>query len=199
MRSILRFIPALLIIISACHKHDTNSYVDLSSYPLKSGDNWTYQVFDSINNVTDTALFSITGSYTLNGGPIYYTTTTVISGTVVDSGLIVLSGDSVMYQPSGNGLFSDLTLLFPLSQGSKWHTRYYGDSVSVNAVNLNRTVLGTTYDSVYNIVRVQSVPDLYIHQTIYIAADIGIIEATCDIMPWIPQHKTIRLIKYSIH
>jgi hypothetical protein len=199
IRSILLFGSALLVLVYSCHKNTGSSLVDISGFPLKAGDSWTYQVFDSIHNVTDTAVFSITGSYTLNGGPVYHTTQTNISGVIVDSGLIIQSADSIIYQPAGNGLFSDLTLLFPLAQGSKWHTRFYGDSVYVIATNLNRSVLGSNYDSICNVGRIRSVPDLYINQSVYIAPGVGIIEESYYMMGWVPQHKTIRLISYSIH
>lgn len=200
MKRALIFIPVILILIFACKKnHPTGGFVDISGFPLKAGDTWTYQLFDSINNITDTAVFTITSSYS-QGSSVYFNTQTIIAGNVTDSGQIINTGDSVIYQPgNGNGLFSTITLLFPMAQGSKWHTRYYGDSVFVIAANLTHSEFRTTYDSVYYVNRIESVPDLYIHQYIYLAPGVGIIEETLEMAPWIPVHKTLRLISYQIH
>jgi hypothetical protein len=198
IKRILLFIAATLMVLNACHKNTGSSLVDISGFPLRAGDSWTYQVFDSINNTTDTAVFSITGSYTLNGGPVYFTTQTNISGVIVDSGLIIHSADSIIYQPAGVGLFSSITLLFPLAQGSHWHTRLFGDSVYVAATNLNLTVLNNNYDSVCNVRRTFMAVDLYINQNIYIAPGVGIIKQEYYMMGWIAQHKTLRLISYSL-
>lgn len=192
------FIAATLLLLCACHKNTGNSFVGITDFPVKTGDSWTYQVFDSIHNTTDTAVFSITGSYTLNGGPVYFTTQTNISGVIVDSGRIIHSADSIIYQPDGVGLFSNITLLFPLAQGSHWHTQLFGDSVYVAGTNLNLTVLNNNYDSVCNVKRTFMAVDLYIDQNIYIAPRVGIIKQEYYMMGWIPQHKTLRLISYSL-
>ena len=189
----------LALIAFGCKKdHNVMNQASLSDFPLATGDSWTYRIDDSINHTTQNAVFTITGSYTLNG-PTFYTTQTVIGGVVVDSGGIISSHDSVIYQPNGQGLFSDVTLLLPLTPNSNWHTRYYGDSVFVLAADISFSVLGNAYDSVYNIGRIQSVPDLYIHQNLYIAPHVGIIQETIEISPWIPVNKTIRLVSYHLH
>ena len=197
---LFKLLLPLVLLAALCCKKETNpaNTPSLSDFPLATGDTWNYQVFDSINNITQNATFKITGSYTING-PTVYTTQTVINGNIVDSGVIVHSGDSVMYQPNGQGLFSNLTLLFPLTANNKWHTEYYGDSVFVIAANINFTVLTNNYDSVYNIGRIQSVPDLYIHQNLYIAPHIGIVQETLEVDPWIPVHKTLKLVSYTLH
>ena len=67
------------------------------------------------------------------------------------------------------------------------------------AVLSSFTVLGKGYSNVYQLQRVMSVPDLYIQANIYEVPGIGIIQETLDMGPWIPQHKIIRLISYSVH
>jgi hypothetical protein len=198
MRKLILLLPVLVIIVYGCKKERTGNVDSLSNFPLATGDVWTYQVDDSINHTTQTATFKITAS-TVFGGMLTFNTQTIINGVVVDSGLIVNSGDTVMYQPNGQSLFSNLTLLFPLSANSKWHTEYYGDSAFVIAANINLSVAGNNYDSVCNVGRIQSVPDLYIHQNLYIAPHVGIIQETLDVAPWIPVHKTIKLISYNLH
>jgi len=200
MKKLTLLLPILLLIAFSCKKENSlQNVASLSDFPLANGDVWTYQVYDSIQNTTQTATFKITGNYSINGGGIYYTTQTVINGIVVDSGLIISSKDSVIYQPNGQGLFSTLTLLLPLTPNNRWHTQYYRDSVFVLAANINYTVLSNTYDSVYNVGRVQSVPDLYIHQNLYIAPHVGIVQETLEVSPWIPIHKTLKLVSYNLH
>ena len=198
-KSILLVLVAIIMLLSACHKNTGSSLVDISGFPLKTGDSWTYQVFDSINNTTDTAVFTITGSYGLNGGSVYYTTQTNISGVIVDSGQIIHSADSVMYQPAGTGLFSDIILLFPLAQGSQWQTSRYGETVSVTATNLNLTVLSHSYDSVCSVHRTFMAVDIYIDQTVLVAPRVGIVKQEYYMNGWIAQHKTLRLVSYSLH
>jgi hypothetical protein len=198
MKKTLLLIALAVILFEGCKKqHPAPNTPSLSDFPLKTGDTWTYSIDDSINHTTQTAIFTITGSYTING-PVYYTTQTVINGIVVDSGSIIATSDSVIYQPNGEGLFSSLTLLFPMAPNSYWHTRYTGDSVFVSAANISFNLMGITYDSVYNVGRVESVPDLYIHQNLYIAPHVGIIQETLDVQPWIPVHKTLKLISYQL-
>ena len=200
MKILKSFLPLILLIAFCCKKeHNTVNVPSLTDFPLAAGDTWNYQLYDSINNVTENATFKITGSYALNGPGIYYITQTVVNGVMVDSGQIISRNDSVIYQPNGQGLFSNLTLLFPLSPNKKWHTEYSGDSVFVLASNINYTVLSSTYDSVYNVGRIQSVPDLYIHQNVYIAPHIGIVRQTLDEGTWIPVHKTIKLVSYNLY
>jgi hypothetical protein len=198
MKKIILLLPVLILLAYGCKKEKSANTDSLSNFPLATGDTWVYQVNDSTHQTTQMATFKITGSAVF-GGVVSYSTQTTINGTVVDSGLIINSGDSVMYQPNGQGLFSNLTLLFPLAVNNTWHTQYSGDSVFVLAGNINLTVLGNNYDSVYNVGRVQSVPDLYIHQNLYIAPHVGIIQETLDVAPWIPVHKTIKLVSYNLH
>ena len=197
MRKLTLLLPILLMIAYGCKKEKTGNVDSLSNFPLATGDVWNYQVYDSIHNTTQMATFKITGT-TVFGGIVTYSTQTTINGTIVDSGQIINSGDTIMYQPNGQSLFSNLTLLFPLAQNSTWHTDFYGDSVFVLAANINYSVLGNNYDSVYNVGRIQSVPDLYIHQNLYIAPHVGIIQETLDVAPWIPVHKTIKLVSYTL-
>ncbi len=198
MRKLILLLPVLILIAYGCKKEKNGNVDSLSNYPLATGDIWTYQIDDSINHTTQMATFKITGS-TVFGGVVSYSTQTTINGTIVDSGQIINSGDSVIYQPNGQSLFSNITLLFPLAQNNNWHTEYFGDSVFVLAANINFSVLGTNYDSVYNVGRIQSVPDLYIHQNLYIAPHVGIIQETLEVDPWIPVHKTIKLVSYNLH
>ena len=203
MRKTKPLLPILLLIIFACKKeHNLNNVASFTNFPLAVGDIWNYQVFDSINNTTQNAVFKITGFYISSGVPVnitHYQTQTIINNVITDSGEIVTAGDTVMYKPTGQGLFSNLTLLLPMSPNSNWHTEYYGDSVFVTGANESVAVLGTTYDSLYNVGRIQSVPDLYIYQNLYIAPHIGIVQETLDIAPWIPVHKTIKLVSYQLH
>ena len=205
MKNLKFLLPLLLLIAFACRKeHNTNvnNVPSLTDFPLADGDIWTYQVDDSINNTTQTATFKITGSYPEGSIPLFkmhYTTQTVINGVVVDSGEIQTCNDTVSYKANGQSLFSNLTLLLPLNQNGKWHTSYYGDSVFVIAANVSLNVLGTSYDSLYNVGRIESVPDLYIHQNLYIAPHIGIVQEVLDVAPWIPVHKKVRLVSYQLH
>ncbi len=203
MKKLKWLLPLLLLIAFACRKeHTVNNVASLSDFPLAIGDTWTYRVDDSINNTTQTATFKITGGYPSGGIPLFvmhYVTQTVINGVIVDSGEIQTCNDTVSYKPNGQSLFSTLTLVLPISPNSNFHTSYYGDSVFVLGANLSLNVLGTTYDSLYNVGRIQSVPDLYIHQNIYIAPHIGIVQQVLDVAPWIPVHKTIRLVSYQLH
>lgn len=203
MKFIKLLAPVLMLVFLCCKKESgTSNTVSLSDFPLAVGDTWTYQVFDSINNNTNNAVFTITGVHMLSGVPVNilnYTTQTVINGTVVDSGSIISYNDSVIYQPNGQGLFSNLTLLFPLTPNNKWHTQYNSDSVSVLASNISFMVLNNNYDSVYNVGRIESVPDLYIHQNLYIAPHIGIIQEALWEGSWVPVHKTLKLVSYTLH
>ena len=198
MRKPILSLFILIFIAYGCKKEINHNVNSLSNFPLATGDIWTYQVNDSINHTTQMATFKITGT-TVFGGVVSYSTQTIINGTVVDSGQITNSGDSIMYQPNGQGLFSNLTLLFPLAQNNNWHTEYSGDSVFVLAANINFSVLGTNFDSVYNVGRIQLVPDLYIQQNLYIAPHVGIIQQTLETGTWIPEHKTIKLVSYNLH
>jgi hypothetical protein len=199
MKYLKILIPLVVIIAFGCKKNGGPTNVaSLSDFPLANGDTWTYQVDDSVNHSTQSATFTITGKYNLSGAA-YYNTQTIINGTIVDSGQIITWNDSVIYQPNGTGLFSNLILLFPIVPNHWWHTQYWGDSVFVIGYNNSVTVLGNTYDSVYNVGRIQSVPDLYIHQNLYIAPHVGIVQGTLDVAPWIPVHKTVKLVSYSLH
>lgn len=203
MKNIKFLIPVVLLFVLACKKdHQVNNVASLSDFPLAIGNTWTYQVNDSINNTTQTAIFKITGGYYASGIPIsimHYTTQTIINGVLADSGEILTCNDSVMYRPSGQGLFSNLTLLLPLAPNSNWHTEYYGDSVFVIAANQYLTVLGNNYDSVYNVGRLQVEPDLYIQQNLFIAPHVGIVQQTLNMGTWIPSRKSLKLMSYQLH
>lgn len=189
----------LLATLYACKKDRNNHNVaSLSSFPLAAGDIWNYQLYDSINNTTQNATFKITGSVGLNG-PIVYLTQTIINNVVVDSGTIEQSGDTIFYQPNGQGLFSNLTLLVPMQANQWWHTQYTADSVYVVAANFNYSVAGNNYDSVFEVGRTEIVPDLYIHQDVYIAQHVGIIQVALNQGSWIQVRKSIKLVSYSLH
>jgi hypothetical protein len=203
MKNIKFLIPLAFLFILACKKeHNTYNVASLSDFPLATGNTWTYQVDDSINHTTQTATFKITGAYLASGIPIsvmHYTTQTTINNLVTDSGEILTCNDTVMYRPNGQSLFSNLTLVLPLTANSNWHTEYYGDSVFVVAANQVLTVAGNTYDSVFNVDRIQIVPDLYIRQNVFIAPHVGIIQQSLSMGSWIPTNKALRLISYQLH
>jgi hypothetical protein len=203
MKSLKLILPVALLLAFACRKeHNVNNVASLTDFPLATGDTWNYQVDDSINHTTQTAVFKITGGYLAGGIPVsvmHYTTQTIINGVVTDSGEILTCNDTVMYRPSGQGLFSNLTLLLPLTPNSYWHTGYFGDSVFVISANQYLTVSGNNYDSVYNIGRLQVVPDLYIQQNLFIAPHVGIVQQNLSMGSWIPVHKALRLMSYQLH
>ena len=199
MKKIALLLPALMLLVFACKKEKTTNTTGLSDFPLAVNNTWTYQVYDSIHQTSQTAVFKITGVYAINGGPLTYTTTTTTDGVVTDSGVITSSNDTIYYQPNGQGLFSNLTLLFPLSPNNYWHTQYYSDSVFVMATDLNLSVLNNNYSHVYQVGRFLSMPDLYINQNLYIAPHVGIIQQSISVGTWIPLNKSMKLVSYSLH
>ena len=199
MKRIALLLPVLMLFVFACKKEKTNNTTGLSDFPLAVNNTWTYLVYDSIQQTSQTAVFKITGMYATNGGAVTYTTTTTTNGTVIDSGLIINSGDTLLYQANGQGLFSNLTLLFPLTVNNYWHTQYYSDSVFVAAANLNLSVLSNNYSNVFLVNRIESVPDLYIRQDVYIAPHVGIIQQNFNQGSWFLVNKSLRLVSYSLH
>ena len=199
MKRIALLLPVLMLFVFACKKEKTNNTTGLSDFPLAVNNTWTYLVYDSIHQTSQTAIFKITGLNVANGGIKTYTTTTTTNGIVVDSGLIINSGDTVLYQANGQGLFSNLTLLFPLTANNYWHTQYYSDSVFVAATNLNLSVLDNNYSNVFQVNRIESIPDLYIGQDVYIAPHVGIIQQNLSQGSWILVHKSLQLVSYSLH
>ena len=200
MKKLIPFLT-LLILISACRKTQTRHYtpLNMSDYPVNIGNIWTYQVWDSVTNVTDTVVFKITAKTVVNADTSIYNYQTSANSAVVDSGTITQSLTAYSYSSyTGNGIFQWLRLTFPINiTGAQ--VLFPQDTIYGIAVLNSFAVLGNTYTNVYQLQRSLSVPDLYIQANIYEVPGIGIIQETLDISPWIPQHKVIRLISYYVH
>ena len=193
----------LLLLIASCHKTQQQQHfttVNMSDYPVNTGNTWTYQVWDSINNITDTAVFKITTKTVLNADTSIYNFQTTVNGVAVDSGTITQSLTAFTYLSlTSNTLFESLRLAFPINANSHWQGHIPGDTLNVISGSANFTVLGNTYSNVCSFHRSLIIPDYYVQATAYLAPGVGIVQETIDIEPWIRQYKTIRLISYYVH
>ena len=113
MRNLLLFF-ILLLLAASCHKTQPQRFaaLNMSDYPVNTGDSWAYQVWDSVTNVTDTTVFIVTSKTVVNTDTTIFNYQATVSGSIVDSGTITQSLTAYAYYSStGNSIFQSLRLI----------------------------------------------------------------------------------------
>ena len=189
-------------LLTSCHKNPgpRPTVLNMSDYPVNTGNSWTYQVFDSILNTTDTAVFKVNSKTVLKIDTNLYNYQTMVNGSIVDSGYIVQTANSYTYSSyTGNALFANIKFRFPIYMNGTVAVQFPQDTVYGLSVLQRLTVLANNFTSVYQLQRNLSMPDFYLEATLDVVPGIGIVQEDFSAGSWIPRRKTIRLISYNIH
>jgi hypothetical protein len=193
MTHIRKYCLFILVIafFAGCRK-DTDS-LSVSDFPVKVGDTWTFQRYDSLSLKTDTVVWSLPAIVSVNGKSMYLWVQT--SSTQIDTGYWAVSGDTVtlwatIFQPSD-------WLIFPIQNGSSWLNNAYSCSVSGS-----RSVMGKNYNNVFVLKRSWGGYNAYGNEKIGIVKGIGIISYyiyEVDMAGGGVANYQLSLLSYSLH
>ncbi|MDB5152284.1 MAG: hypothetical protein JWR54_1035 [Mucilaginibacter sp.] len=153
MKNLLTILPCLIFFLAGCAQKRNDIVTPNSFFPNKMGDQYTYQVTDSVHNVTYNVLIEVGGQSSLTTGkPVTIWTYSYPDN--VDTSYVLAGQDSVVFY--GNRETSvtklDITNLyhFPLTLGAKWKVSFAGDTSTVVGIT-NIAVGGKTYTNAYHI------------------------------------------------
>jgi hypothetical protein len=171
---------------------------------LINGDTWTYQVTDNNTGIKDTQT-AYFGPYipntSITGDTADYHFTVSKGSQIIDSGIIITSAEAVTWQPSGaNGLFSFLTLNFPMLKNSTWVGYYPGEKTTVSNIFSTLQVLDSTYHTVYEVTRSYLTPGFATQAVIDIVPGTGIVQENITITNGpVTTSRTVKLLWSSLH
>jgi hypothetical protein len=174
--------------------------IGLNNYPLATGDQWLYQISDSLGHVIDTTTFTITGIAASNSDSTVYKTSTAVGSTVTDSGTILVVADSLTYRPTGTqSLFGYLKFAFPITINGSWQGYYSGDSLHVVAYGIQFTELANSYGNASQLSRYYLTPAYAVQATLYVVPNVGIVQENIETSTQqVNSVKTVKLISYTL-
>lgn len=149
-----------------------------SDFPVKVGDTWTYQRYDSITQKTDTIVWSLPTTVNINGKLIYVWTQT--SATQSDTGYWAINDDTITLYAKGIMYGATDYFIFPVQNGSKWSETPLGgapDQYICSGTN-SVTIKNINYNNVFILNRMQSGLDASVIENIDLAKGIGILVYT---------------------
>jgi hypothetical protein len=181
----------LLIALFAGCKKSPDSF-SISDFPVKVGDTWTYQRYDSISLKTDTVVWSLPAIVSVKGKSMYLWVQT--SSTLSDTGYWAVSGDTVTLWAT-TGQPSDY-FIFPVQNGSKWLDNIYSCSFSSSL-----SVIGKSYNNVFDINRNLGGLGVYGTEKIDVVKGIGIISYYIyEVAPgYSYSNYQLSLLSYTLH
>lgn len=196
------WMSAALLFCFACKKSDEgNLLFNKDQFPLKVGNWWRYDVHDFYAQSTDTLLITVI-SKTDNGSDAEYKCSLTKHGIQVDSGYFKTTNSSIEYR----GLyplyshFGDFLLRTPFNIGDKWSGLYLKDTLSATARVPSFKVLDKTYEPVYTLERIVTLPGYSMTQDLFVTPNVGIIYQSLDIHDGSAtgQKQTFQLIDYKV-
>jgi hypothetical protein len=164
----------LLIVFFASCKKSPDSF-SISDFPVKVGDTWTFQRYDSLSLITDTVVWFLPTIVSVNGKSMYLWVQA--SATQSDTGYWAVCGDTVTFYAKGIIYGATDYFILPIQSGSKWSETPLGgapDQYTCSGSN-NLVVNGKNYSNVFVFNRLESGLDASVIENIDMVKGIGII------------------------
>lgn len=173
---------------------------DQDDFPVKVGNWWRYRVVDSNYGTIDTLLVFVDSVIDISEGK--YRCTLSEQGAMIDSSLIIINQDSMVYKGLGSfySYFGEFKLEFPFQQGDRWRGFFVEDTVLAVSHVDDFIYGGVTYSSIFNLKRSFFIDSTYsLTQFMIIAPDIGVVNQSIDLFDnGNVQSQNFGLIDYNL-
>jgi len=196
MRTII-FLACSLIILSitiSCNNSSTGpSPFSTDVFPNALGNTWTYAHHDSLANVSDTLIVTITGETSLSNNQPAMIWQYRFSNSV-DTTYVFTDGDTVRFVGNSH----PFRIVFPLSLGSEWKGDYwFNDTIRVLKKEPISVVAATFLDS-YKIEEIWIGLNDYGRFTWWFVPSVGFVRIYHTGVSFGTANETFELISYSI-
>ncbi|HEX3384881.1 MAG TPA: hypothetical protein VHS53_06835 [Mucilaginibacter sp.] len=198
MKTFMAIAICLILFFSGCAQKKNNLVAPNTGFPNKAGNQYTYQVSDSIHNNIYTVNVKIGAMSSLdNGTPA---TMWIYSyPDHIDTTYVTANQDSVVFY--GNKQTSPVKINiinlyhFPLTVGARWRTSFAGDTSNVIGVS-NVTIESKVYRNTYHISDYGRSYNYSISKGIWYTPDIGMVRMDYKTLG---VNETWQLVNYVIN
>jgi len=196
----LLLVLAVIMILASCENSTENKNpkpAGTDVFPNKVGDKWTYAVFDSLTNTTDTLNVQIVGT-TLSTNNKSLNIWVFNSRTFNDSMFVSVTDSVVYFYEDRNATLLNQEIEFPLEINKYWvnpHLQF--DSTKVTAKE-SVIVPADTYPDAYRLERTWLSLNVHGHSITWFVDNIGIVKFYQRIQGFDNINQTRELLSYIV-